>query len=109
MPLHGRHREAVQATRATGRGAVAVQANLFGRLTRVVRSYTFFYGDSAGALRAGPGVVSSVNTVFAVSCASKVREPHCQALCCSAFTVSLHHLDSRFDGVCSFKSGSKPD
>ncbi|KAK9826835.1 hypothetical protein WJX81_005598 [Elliptochloris bilobata] len=45
--LHVRHRGAAQATRASKRSTAAVEANLFGRLTRVVRSYTFFYGDSA--------------------------------------------------------------
>jgi len=44
-----RQRAPAAAPRASGRSALAVQANLFGRLTRVARSYTFFYGDSAGA------------------------------------------------------------
>jgi hypothetical protein len=44
-----RQRAPAAAPRASGRSTLAVQANLFGRLTRVARSYTFFYGDSAGA------------------------------------------------------------
>ena len=48
-PLSVRQRAPAAAPRASSRSTVTVQANLFGRLTQVARSYTFFYGDSAGA------------------------------------------------------------
>ena len=46
VPIMTKTPRSVQA--AASRGAMPVQANLFGRFGRVVRAYTFFYSDSAG-------------------------------------------------------------